>query len=380
MIRKAIFWLHLGSGVVTGLIVAMMSLTGVLLTYELQLFAFADRSFYAAPAEGATRAPASTILAAAADAEIEGQQVTFYKDPDAPVLVSAGRRQGSVFVNPYSAEVLGAPSPGIRSVMSTVMGWHRWFNMTGDSRSTARLVTGISNLAFLFLIVTGIYLWLPKVFRWPLLRARLLFSKQYKNTQDRDFHWHHIFGIWSVVPLIVVVATAPVFTFGWASDFVYYLAGDDRSQSSSTVENTVEEIPVSNPAPVDALLATAATHTDDWRTIRLLVPDTGARQVEIEVDRGNGRQPQLRETLVFDSSSGEIAAIRGLSDRSPGAQARSWIRFLHTGEIFGVVGQTIAGVVSLNSLFMVWTGFTLAWRRLVSPLLGRRGRRAPATA
>ncbi|MGI9206149.1 MAG: PepSY domain-containing protein, partial [Woeseiaceae bacterium] len=67
------------------------------------------------------------------------------------------------------------------------------------------------------------------------------------------------------------------------------------------------------------------------------------------------------------------------ADRSPGRQARSWIRFLHTGEALGFFGQTIAGLVSLTSLFMVWTGFALAWRRLVSPLLpitvGTRARR-----
>jgi uncharacterized iron-regulated membrane protein len=287
MIRKAIFWLHLGSGVVTGLVVAMMSLTGVLLTYELQLIAFADRNFYAAPAEGATRHPVAEIAAAAAAADVEAQRVTLYNDPNAPVLVAGGRRQPSVFVNPYTAEVLGEPSPGIRSVMSTLMGWHRWFNMTGESRTTARLVTGISNLAFLFLILTGVYLWLPRLFKWPLFRARLFFSKSYQNKQERDFHWHHVIGIWSALPLIIVVATATVFGFRWASDLVYIAAGEDPPQRSRTAAPAavVEQIPVANPAPLDTLLASAATHNDEWRTLRLTLPDASDQQVNIEVCR-----------------------------------------------------------------------------------------------
>jgi uncharacterized iron-regulated membrane protein len=48
------------------------------------------------------------------------------------------------------------------------------------------------------------------------------------------------------------------------------------------------------------------------------------------------------------------------------------LRFLHTGEALGVGGQTLAGIVSLTSTLMVWTGLALAWRRLVSPLLARR--------
>ena len=98
------------------------------------------------------------------------------------------------------------------------------------------------------------------------------------------------------------------------------------------------------------------------------------------MDRGSGRQPQLRDTVVVDAVTGQVADVRSLSDRTPGSQARVWIRFLHTGEVFGVVGQTIAGAVSLASLFMVWTGLALAWRRLISPLFRRRqeGSRAAA--
>ena len=381
MIRKTLFWLHLGSGVITGLVVAMMSLTGVLLTYELQLIAWADRAFYATPAPDAKRLPLDTVLAAAEGDGVTGKQLTIYNDPTAPVLVSAGRRQPSVFVNAYTGEVLGEPSPGIRSATSSLMYWHRWFNATGDARQTARLVTGVSNLAFLFMILTGIYLWLPKVFRWSLLKARLVFRKTYDSVKERDFYWHHVFGIWSAIPLIVVVATASVFSFRWASDLVYIAAGEEPPQrgGGSAIEE-VRTVPADSRRSLDVMMETAASHTDEWRTIRLTVPVPNAAEVEFEVDRGNGRQPQLRDTVVVDATTGQVAAVRGLSDRTPGSQARSWIRFLHTGEVFGVVGQTIAGVVSLTSLFMVWTGFALAWRRLITPLFRRRREASKAPA
>ena len=53
-------------------------------------------------------------------------------------------------------------------------------------------------------------------------------------------------------------------------------------------------------------------------------------------------------------------------DWSAGGQAWGTARFLHTGEYFGVVGQTVAGVVSLLACVLVYTGIVLAWRRLVS--------------
>ena len=47
MFRKTIFWTHLVCGVAAGLVVLMMSVTGVLLTYERQMLAWADRAHYA---------------------------------------------------------------------------------------------------------------------------------------------------------------------------------------------------------------------------------------------------------------------------------------------------------------------------------------------
>jgi hypothetical protein len=49
------------------------------------------------------------------------------------------------------------------------------------------------------------------------------------------------------------------------------------------------------------------------------------------------------------------------------------MRFAHTGEQYGVVGQTVAGLASLAACFLVYTGIALAWRRLIRPLLRRAG-------
>ena len=48
-LRSFIFWLHLIAGVVAGTVVLVMSVTGVLLTYEKQMVAWAERSPLAAP-------------------------------------------------------------------------------------------------------------------------------------------------------------------------------------------------------------------------------------------------------------------------------------------------------------------------------------------
>ncbi|MYD86576.1 MAG: PepSY domain-containing protein, partial [Acidobacteria bacterium] len=85
--------------------------------------------------------------------------------------------------------------------------------------------------------------------------------------------------------------------------------------------------------------------------------------VVVAVDRGTGRQPSRSEDLLFDRATGELVARAGYPTFSRGFKIRRWLRFAHTGEVYGVIGQTIAGITSLGVAVMVWTGLAMSWRR-----------------
>jgi sulfite reductase (NADPH) flavoprotein alpha-component len=70
-----------------------------------------------------------------------------------------------------------------------------------------------------------------------------------------------------------------------------------------------------------------------------------------------------RSQLVLDHSTAEIVRWEPYSDANLGRKLRIWVRGLHTGEVLGFVGQTVAGLASLGGCFLVWTGFAMAWRR-----------------
>ena len=227
MVRSTIFWIHLACGVVTGLVVLMMSVTGVILTYERQMLAWADRATYPAPTPNAQRLTLEELVEAAKlrRPEFTPSTIMVRNEPDAAVVLGAGR-SGSLVVDPYSGEVREPGAQGLRTFFSAVTGWHRWFNATGESRATAKAITGASNLAFLFLVLSGIYLWLPRMWKWAAFKTRLLFNPYATTAKARDFNWHHVFGIWSAIPLAIVVATATVFSYPWANDLVYRAVGE----------------------------------------------------------------------------------------------------------------------------------------------------------
>jgi len=54
---------------------------------------------------------------------------------------------------------------------------------------------------------------------------------------------------------------------------------------------------------------------------------------------------------------------------------RTFLRFAHTGEYFGVIGQTIAGLATGGAVVLAYTGLALALRRF----LAWRARRSTQT-
>lgn len=389
MVRKTIFWIHLICGVTAGLVILMMSVTGVLLTYERQILDVAGPSVEV-PA-GGVRRPLAGLIAAVESAEpgFEAGTIAIEADPTEPVVVSAGRGN-SRLVDPYTGELLSDGTGGLDAFFSAVTGWHRWFNAPRESRDPWRAITGASNLVFLFLLLSGIYLWLPKVLRWAMFRTRLFFVPLSAPAKARDFNWHHVLGIWTALPLIVIVATASVFYYPWANDLVYRSFGEEppsrgsrapqaaaasrgAGQAGALAGRRIDTPTASAPLlTLDALFAAAAREAGDWQTLTLPAVIDASSPVEVSIDRGNGGQPQHRHALLLDPTSGAVAEWRPFQSQSPGRQARSWVRFLHTGEALGIVGQTVAGLVSLTTVLMVWTGLALAWRRLIVPMFARK--------
>jgi uncharacterized iron-regulated membrane protein len=382
VLRKVIFWCHLSCGIVAGLVILMMSVTGVVLTYERQVLAWAERELYVEPpSAGAARLRIETLLEGlrAREPAFAATSITLKPDPGAPVEVAAGRSDVRT-LDPYTGDVLAAADSGLDVFFDAVTAWHRWFNVGDERRDAARAITGAANLVFLFLLLSGLYLWLPPVFNRIAFRTRLLFNPQARTGKARDFNWHHVFGIWNAVPLALIVASATVFSYDWANDLVYRSFGEEpparRAEPSAPGPQSGA---MAGMLSLDELAIRAAAAVPGWKRLTVTLPAAGSREVAFELDRGTGGQPQHRHELVLDAASGAVIARRPFSSETPGRQARSILRFLHTGEVFGIAGQTVAGLVSLTSTLMVWTGLALAWRRLILPLW-RRGQRERTTA
>jgi uncharacterized iron-regulated membrane protein len=127
---------------------------------------------------------------------------------------------------------------------------------------------------------------------------------------------------------------------------------------------------------IDPMLNVIKRYEPEWRTITFTAPRTDEAPVTFTVETGASAQPQYRASLTVDRESGEIIREERFTDQDAGRQARTWMRFVHTGEYYGVIGQTVAGIASFGGALLVWTGIALAYRRLIAWLACRK----PATA
>ncbi len=370
MIRATIFWLHLTVAAAAGLVILMLAVTGVVLSLEETVAGLAERRYFVAAPEGAERLPPEEIAGAAG---FTATSMSYRSDPRAPVRVHEGQDRYAR-VNPYTGQVLTTGPGGLERFFEGVHNWHRWFNVSRGSVRRARAVTGAVNVAFLFLLLTGPILWLPR----PVTRrslANVILFRPRATGASRDLNWHQVVGIWSVLPLAVIAATGVATSYPAVGDRVYPMVGNAVSTGAWAVGPASEEVGPERAlisedsargpdADLRAVLATAEAWAPGWRTLILNVPRPEDSEVRVELQEGRAGQPHRTGFLTLDAASGAARAWESFADHTPARRAQQFLRYAHTGEYWGLGGQLLAGLFSLAAALMVWTGLSLAVRRL----------------
>ncbi len=210
--RQVLFWPHLVTGLLAGLFIAVMSLTGAALTLEDPVVEWAERDarrvVLAEPVP--PRLSLDEVLARVRQARPEAtpSSITEYPEPALALVVGLGRG-ASVYVNPYTGEVREPSASTARAFFHLMEEWHRWLGAPSEHRAVGRALTGASNALFLLLALSGLYLWWPRRWTWRTVRPVLWFRRGLQG-KARDFNWHNVAGLWLLPVLVVLTATGVV--------------------------------------------------------------------------------------------------------------------------------------------------------------------------
>ncbi|MEP7309057.1 MAG: PepSY-associated TM helix domain-containing protein [Acidobacteriota bacterium] len=432
--RTTLFWLHLLCGVVAGLVILVMSATGVILALKPQIQDWIERDVRYVTADGAPRLGAYQLLDVARRArpDVSPQSLALARDPSAAATISLGRG-GNLYVNPYSGAILGTGSAATVQFFQTMTNWHRYLGATGESRAVGRSLTGACNLAFLILGITGLYIWWPRQLSLQHVKAIVWFRRT-STGRARDFNWHNTIGFWCLIPILAMTVSGTVLSYSWASNLVYRLSGSPvpagrgggpgggpagaaggvegggrqarrgeqaatrgrggrgannlpaREGASRTSEARAagaredggrgsdgnQAGPAVIPAEIDRIWARAEQRVSTWSLLSMRLPNREDGPVAFTITDGANWNAFARSNLTLNAASGDVIQWQPYEGNNLGQKVRGWLRFGHTGELGGLAGQIIAGVGCFGGVLLVGTGLSLALRRLWNWSLWRR--------
>jgi len=378
--RNIVFWLHLVGGCVAGVVILTMSVTGVLLAFERQITTWAEAPAVLQSQSGSVPEAKLEPILAALESSGRGvpSELVLHNSAKAPVEARFGR-QTTLFLNPWTAEIIGQPNEDLRSFFGGVERIHRSLGL-GMQNAMGRGITDAANLIFLLMLMSGMYLWLPKVYTLAAVKSRILFRSGLQG-RTREWNWHHVIGIWTGIPLFFIVLTGVIMSYPWASNLLYIMTGSPVPTSGFQGErgprgnggnrgaqhgSAPSDFHASNYRSIDELIQTAKQQTPAWKSISVTVPQPQDRMLNVSIDKSVGGQPEQAFQMVINRQSGNVEAVKRFSDNNTGRKLRAWSRFLHTGEELGLFGQIIGAIACLGAILLVWTGISMALRRAMA--------------
>ena len=192
-LRKAAFQAHLWSGILIGLYVLLVSVTGSVLVFRNELFRAATPEPIVVAASGA---PLTDQQLGAAVARLypgySVVRVSRDPDPNHAALISMKGRAGvkNRLFNPYTGADLGDSVPLGIWLVSRLLYLHD--DLLGGT--TGRRINGIGALLVVVMALTGIVVWWPGIRNW---RRSL---SVHRNVGWQRFTWdlHGMIGFWSL--------------------------------------------------------------------------------------------------------------------------------------------------------------------------------------
>lgn len=362
-LKKRILWLHKVLGLVTGIVVFFVAITGSCWVFKEEIEALYSDYKKVVPQE-------NEIITASEAKEIALQVFpkrhihgTLFKKADDAVEVIFYEAEPefyqSVFLNPYSGEVLHVKDH-LSGFFAFVLKGHLYIWLP---KQIGEQVVSISIFLFLFILISGLILWWPKKLKYLKKKA----SFKWKPTtkwKRKNYDLHAIVGFYIYSLAFVLAFTGCVMAFNWFYYVVYKSAGgtkapqfiipDNKSGLAMNDEKTM---------PLDKLIPMLQKEVPEADSFELHYPYSDSTSVYVEVSRMAGVLYNSDYRFFDANTLEEIDTPSIYGKYSDATFADKVIRMnydIHIGSIGGIAGKIIAFLSSLIIASLPVTG-TLLW-------------------
>ena len=347
-IRKILFQVHMWVGLVLGLLLVALGLSGSVLVYDDVIAEFLAPPPHAT-AQGAPLPLDRIIAAARASTTARGPAaVTPAREAGVPAMVrigAAGRGGGArrtpatqIYVDPVSGAVLGSGAAGLPPVLAFSHQLHGNFLM-GQS---GRRFVGWLGLAMLALGVSGLVLWWPKKGQW---KNAFIVRRTAKGLR---FHreLHGMLGIWGFIVFIIVSFSG--LALSWPQ-----LMGMPNTGPSARVVPTAAPLPGANIIGADAAVTLVRAQAPDMVLRTVTVPPRRALEQGQPITVSFFSHGAVNATAYVDPLRAKVMAVR-----DPSQSFMAWQRPVHQG-LLGPVWRFLVFLSGLLPAVFVFTGVVM---------------------
>jgi uncharacterized iron-regulated membrane protein len=380
-IRRTLFTIHMWIGLILGILLAALGLSGSLLVYEEAI------STLLAPPPNATTAGqplpltmiADTVRAAAAEQglRIGAMQIIVPQKTGEAVLVrfngispmgsqqigngkgggGEGRRDNrrgqprarilQMYIDPVSGEVLGTR----RFVQPYILIFaHQLHGNFLIGRAFGRSIVGWLGVAMCLLGVTGLVLWWPRRGQW-----KYAFKVRRSATGLRfNRELHAATGIWIFLVFMAVSFSGVV--IAWPR-----VMGLESPAFGPRTLQTMEPVEGKQLGATEAVIAAAAA-VPDMKLRSIVIPARPDRPISVNYLSHDA----INATALVDPYRGKVLLVRDNSERF-----LAWMRPVHDGNL-GAVWRFLVFLSGLVPTLFVVTGLVMWWKK--------RQRHVPMTA
>ncbi|PZP28373.1 MAG: hypothetical protein DI603_19610 [Roseateles depolymerans] len=389
MMRKPLTLLHRWVGLVAGLVLALLGLTGSLMVWQAPLDAALNPQWFSAPAQAcpAPPRPVERTLALLAEhaPQARAQTVVAPREPGAAYQVwerreAASGQRREHFIDPACGLYLGQRDRGaLRLDAAHAVPLLYELHSRLLSGDTGHEIAGITALLFTGLTLTGLWLAWPPAARGRRLRAwRQALSVSTAGPPTRRWYeLHRAAGLWLTPLALLVSLTGAALVFQTpVRDAIAAvlpvqrlakLPGSKGAKAGKAGPADTRPAPAQDPAPAasapDEWLAVAQQQFPTARWSRLTLPTSNQGLAEVRLLQPGELRAATGFTRVRLDRQGQVRERYDPLQAPSGSQLIDAVFPLHSAEPFGLAIRLLWSAFGLLPATLLATGAWLWWRR-----------------
>lgn len=400
-IRKFFNDIHLWVGLISGIFVFVICLSGTIYVYNDEIRAASQPHLHKVTPHPEKLKVEQLKAIVEAESGAKVTSINIASDPAASYQLytksegDKSRFGTGWYIDPYTGDILGTSGEtnGTTEFMSSMFSLHRWLLLDKieeplieglENRKLGSYLSGGMTILFTIGLLTGMVIWFPRKIRAWRQGLSIKFSGNWKRI-NHDLH--NSLAFYSFIFLLIMGLTGPQWSFEWYRDGLRktlgtYEAPNDKmakgeggpkeggrargegkesggrgTERAAGNETKADEIQLLS---ADEYLAAANNTFTYPGDLRMALPSKSGDPVKISKYKAGFFAPAAADQASLNAQDANVEEVVVFSDKPFNERVSGSIKALHIGDVYGQFSKLIYFLACLIATSLPVTG-TLIW-------------------